>query len=62
MNNVFPPCRELNRVMQLDAGDPEQFCVTFGAPGVFLFVSAFPVAWRVEIAHDERYPGSEYVR
>ena len=43
---------------------PEQFCIMLGGLGneSVVSVATFPVAWRIEMAHDERYRGCEYVR
>lgn len=48
--------------MQIDPGNPEQFCIVLGAPGCCVSVAPFPVAWRMDVIHDGRYPGCEYVR
>jgi hypothetical protein len=50
---------ELNEVVQLEPDQPEQFCIRNGG---IVCVSPFPVAWRLEIVRDGRYPGCEYIR
>ena len=54
--------RVLSRTVQLESDGPEQFCIILGAPGCFISVASFPVAWRIEKVRDGRYPGCEYVR
>ena len=50
--------------MQLEPGKPEQFCIMLVGLGdeSAISVAPFPVAWRMEIVHDEHYRGCEYVR
>ena len=59
-NNLL--CRVLNEVEQIEQGEPDQFCIMLNGPGGRVSVAPFPLAWRVERVHDNRYPGSEYVR
>ena len=52
---------------QHEPGKPEQYCValrrlTDGSGRGPVSVSPFPVAWRLEVARDERYRGCEYIR
>ena len=56
--------RVLNEVTQLELDKPEQFCIMLTGLGneSVVSVATFPVAWRMEIVHDERYRGCEYVR
>jgi len=54
----------LIRANQVEQGRPEQYCspaegVGHGTP---LYVSSYPVAWRVELMEDEIHRGYEYVR
>ena len=63
--NSFPLRRVgLNRGMQLDPGKPDQFCIVLVGIGneSVVSVATFPVAWRMEVVHDQRYRGCEYVR
>lgn len=57
-------CYTLNEATQLEPGMPEQFCIMLSGLGneSTVSVATFPVAWKMERAHDERYRGCEYVR
>lgn len=57
-------CFVLNEATQVEPGKPEQFCIMLVGLGneSTVSVATFPVAWRIEIARDERYRGCEYVR
>ena len=48
--------------MQLEANKPDQFCIMLNISGSCASVAPFPVAWRMELVHDKRWPGEEYVR
>ena len=53
----------VERREQVEPAKAEQFCnpmegINNGTP---LFVTAYPVAWRVEIVNDEIHRGDEYV-
>ena len=50
----------LKEVTQVRPGKPGQFCMMIdGLDGANISVAAFPVAWRVEVAREERYRGQE---
>jgi hypothetical protein len=50
--------------MQFEPGKPEQFCTVMNdsLKGSPLSVTAFPVAWRVEIVSDDKHRGFEFIR
>jgi len=55
----------LNDTTQYEPWKPEQFCTVFDGlrdGQGHVSVAPFPVAWRMEMVHDERYRGCEYVR
>ena len=60
--DYVPVRRVLNGAPQFEQGNPNQFCFVLHDLGHPVSVAPFSVAWRVEIACDERYPGCEYVR
>ena len=67
MNSIQFDCGRLNDKTQHEPGKPEQYCIVLdglkdGSGRGPVSVAPFPVAWRLEIAHDERYRGCEYVR
>ncbi|KAF9781766.1 hypothetical protein BJ322DRAFT_1111688 [Thelephora terrestris] len=51
-------------VKRVEPGKPDQFCTLAvdGSKYIPLSVSAYPVAWKVEIVHEPKHLGFEYVR
>jgi hypothetical protein len=64
VSNCVSPYRALNEVTKLEPGKPDQFCLmlTGLGDGSAVSVATFSVAWRIEMAHDKKYRGCEYVR
>ncbi|KAF9781772.1 hypothetical protein BJ322DRAFT_1161694 [Thelephora terrestris] len=50
-------------IRRIEPGKPNQFCIMLSGLGneSIISVGTFPVAWRMEIAQDDRYRGCEYV-